>query len=87
MSYAMATMKNLGVEELMEQQAARLVEVMCADVQRMLCEKKQHTYRTLNADSDRILLALTRDGQASQQVYDKLAFGRPYDEIDRGNSE
>lgn len=84
MSTATATMGITASKELSDDQTSRLIESISNEVQRLLCETKLHTYRTLNADSDRILPALTRDEQASQQaVYDKLTLLRPYDEMDR----
>jgi aminoglycoside phosphotransferase len=84
MTYATAMMETIASKELTGDQTSRLIETICDEVQRMLREKNQHTYFTLNADTALILSALTRDQSASQHtVYDKVAFMRPYDEMDR----
>jgi hypothetical protein len=45
--------------------------------------RPEHSYLTLNGDSDVILPALTRDCHLTDMNYEKLTFSCPYDETDR----
>lgn len=83
MSHANGAMATIGARELSNGQDSAMTECLAIEAERMLGSLRSHTYFTLNADDAWILPVLTRTTALQQKDYDKVAFSRPYDEVDR----
>lgn len=78
------TFVGLCANRLTEFNEERLTDAVSANVQHLFKEIGEHSYVVLNADSDLIIPALTREGNAEKRgVYAQLCFSLPYDETDR----
>jgi len=83
MSIARGQMRHIADKQLTEDQTSWLMLNIEKEMQRIISEKKKHTFRTLNADSALIRAYLTRDARAAGEFYTNAHLGLAYDEVAR----